>query len=49
MQAIAVATTYPAERLNGADLVIAQLADLSVESIGDEIQITCSMNTSKSR
>jgi mannitol-1-/sugar-/sorbitol-6-phosphatase len=49
MQAIAVATTYPAERLMGADLVIAQLADLSVESIGDEIQITCSMNTSKSR
>jgi beta-phosphoglucomutase-like phosphatase (HAD superfamily) len=49
MQAIAVATTYPADRLVGADLVIARLTDLSVESIGGEIQITRSMNSSKSR
>ena len=48
MQVIAIATTYPAERLIGADLVVARLADLSVESIGDEIQITRSMNASDS-
>jgi len=49
MRAVAVATTYPAERLMGADLVVARLADLSVESIGDDIQITRAKNASKSR
>lgn len=42
MRAIAIATTYPPERLEAADLVVARLADLSVESIGDDIQISWS-------
>ena len=39
MRTIAIATTYPTDRLRAADAVIARLADLSVECIGDEIQI----------
>jgi sugar-phosphatase len=39
MRTLAIATTYPPERLSGADAVIARLADLSVEHAGDEIQI----------
>jgi sugar-phosphatase len=49
MRAIAIAKTYPADRLGGADLVVGRLSDLSVESIGDDIQITCSINASKIR
>ena len=42
MRAIAIATTYPADRLIGADGVVARLADLSVESTGDAVQISWS-------
>ena len=42
MRAIAIATTYPSARLQAADLVVPRLADLSVESIGDAIQISWS-------
>jgi sugar-phosphatase len=48
MRAIAIATTYPPDRLVGADVIVARLADLSVESVDDYIQITCSINTPKS-
>ena len=47
MRAIGIATTYPLERLVGADLVVAHLADLEVESLGDEIHITYSPSSSK--
>jgi mannitol-1-/sugar-/sorbitol-6-phosphatase len=49
MRAIGIATTYPSERLVGADLVVGQLTDLGVESLGDEIHITCSTNPSNRR
>jgi mannitol-1-/sugar-/sorbitol-6-phosphatase len=49
MRAIGIATTYPSERLVGADLVVGQLTDLGVESLGDEINITCSINPSNRR
>jgi len=49
MRAIGIATTYPSERLVGADLVVEHLADLSMECRGDEIHITCSTNPSKGR
>jgi sugar-phosphatase len=39
MRAIGIATTYPSERLVGADLVVERLADLSVEYRGGEIHI----------
>lgn len=39
MRTIAIATTYPPERLRAADAVIARLADLTVEHVGDEIRI----------
>jgi sugar-phosphatase len=42
MRAIAIATTYAANRLVGADLVVGRLSDLSVESTGDDIQISWS-------
>ena len=48
MRALGIATTYPPERLVGADLVVSHLADLSVESSGDEIQITRSTNAAGS-
>lgn len=40
MRAIGIATTYPRERLLGADLVVEQLADLRMECLGDDIHIT---------
>jgi len=40
MRTLAIATTYPPDRLRGADAVIARLADLSVEHAGDEIRIS---------
>jgi len=40
MRTIAIATTYPPERLGAADAVVARLADLRVERDGDEIQIS---------
>jgi len=49
MRAIAIATTYPAEQLGAADLVVAQLANLSVESVGNDIRISWSINASKIR
>jgi mannitol-1-/sugar-/sorbitol-6-phosphatase len=49
MRAIGIATTYPSERLVGADLVVGQLTDLGVESLGDEIHIACSTNPSNRR
>lgn len=49
MRAIGIATTYPSERLVGADLVVGQLTDLGVESLGDEIHITWSTNPSNRR
>jgi sugar-phosphatase len=49
MRAIAIATTYPANRLAGADLVVERLSDLSVESVHDDIQITCSVDAPKIR
>jgi mannitol-1-/sugar-/sorbitol-6-phosphatase len=49
IRVIAIATTYPPERLEAADLVVARLADLSVESLGGDIQITCSIDKSKIR
>jgi mannitol-1-/sugar-/sorbitol-6-phosphatase len=49
MRAIGIATTYPSERLVGADLVVGQLTDLGVESLGDEIHIACSTNPSDRR
>ena len=39
MRAIGIATTYPSERLVGADLVVERLADLSVEYRDGEIHI----------
>lgn len=39
MRVVAIASTYPAERLSGADAVVAQLADLIVANQGDEIRI----------
>jgi sugar-phosphatase len=47
MRAIAIATTYPANRLGAADLVVGRLSDLNVESVGEDIQITYSPSTSK--
>jgi mannitol-1-/sugar-/sorbitol-6-phosphatase len=49
MRAIAIATTYPPDRLGGADVVVARLADLSVATVGDDIQITWSTNAPKLR
>jgi mannitol-1-/sugar-/sorbitol-6-phosphatase len=49
MRAIAIATTYPPERLEAADLIVTHLADLSVATVGDDIQITWSTNASKVR
>jgi mannitol-1-/sugar-/sorbitol-6-phosphatase len=49
MRAIGIATTYPADRLGSADLVVARLADLRVECLGDDIHITCSSAISKLR
>jgi sugar-phosphatase len=49
MRAIAIATTYPANRLLGADMVVGRLSDLSVESAGDDIQITSLLDASKIR
>jgi mannitol-1-/sugar-/sorbitol-6-phosphatase len=49
MRAIAIATTYPPERLEAADLIVTHLADLSVATVGDDIQITWSTNASKLR
>jgi mannitol-1-/sugar-/sorbitol-6-phosphatase len=49
MRAIGIATTYPSARLVGADLVVGQLTDLGVESLGDEIHIACSTNPSNRR
>jgi len=40
MRAIAIAATYPPERLRAADAVVARLADLAVDYVGDEIQIS---------
>jgi mannitol-1-/sugar-/sorbitol-6-phosphatase len=42
MRAIAIATTYPPERLRAADAIVTRLADLSVELAGDEIQVSFS-------
>ena len=42
MRTIAIATTYPAERLRAADAIVMRLADLSVALAGDEIQISFS-------
>ncbi len=39
MRVVAIASTYPPERLTGADAVVAQLADLIVMNEGDEIRI----------
>jgi HAD superfamily hydrolase (TIGR01509 family) len=39
MRVIAIATTYPPERLSAADAVVAQLTDLRVTRDGDEIRI----------
>jgi hypothetical protein len=39
MRTIAIATTYPAERLRAADAIVMRLADLSVALAGEEIQI----------
>ena len=39
MRTIAIATTFPTERLSAADAIVARLADLSVELAGEEIQI----------
>jgi sugar-phosphatase len=49
MRAIGIATTYPVERLVGADFAVARLSDLKVESLGDEIHITCSTPASNRR
>jgi len=40
MRSIAIAATYPAERLRAADVVVARLADLSVDYVGSDIQIS---------
>jgi sugar-phosphatase len=40
MRSIAVAATYPAERLRAADAVVARLTDLGIDYVGDEIQIS---------
>ena len=49
MRAIGIATTYPSERLVGADRVVEHLADLSMECVDDEIHITSSPSISKLR
>jgi len=40
MRSIAIAATYPAERLRAADVVVARLADLSVDYVGSDIKIS---------
>lgn len=42
VRSIGVATTYPAEGLSAADAIVARLADLRVERVGDYIQIDIS-------
>jgi mannitol-1-/sugar-/sorbitol-6-phosphatase len=42
MRAIGIATTHPAERLVGADLIVARLAELNMECRGGNIHITWS-------
>ena len=39
MKVIAIATTYPADRLRDADLVVERLADLTIERAGAQILI----------
>jgi sugar-phosphatase len=39
MRTVAIAVTYPADQLTGADAIVARLTDLIVVSNGDEIQI----------
>jgi sugar-phosphatase len=39
MRVLAIASTYPRERLAAADAVVERLADLSVVQHGDQIQI----------
>ena len=39
MRVVAIAFTYPPERLTGADAIVAQLADLIVVNDGDEVRI----------
>jgi mannitol-1-/sugar-/sorbitol-6-phosphatase len=39
MQVIAIATTYPRERLGEADAVVERLTDLSVKKVGGQIRI----------
>lgn len=39
MQVIAIASTYPQERLGVADAVVERLSDLSVAQVGDQIRI----------
>lgn len=46
MRVIGIATTYPSERLVGADLVVAHLADLSMECRGADIHIASRPSTS---
>ena len=39
MRVVAIATTYPLERLTGADAAVERLTDLTVVNRGDEMQI----------
>lgn len=48
MRVVAIATTYPLERLTGADAVVERLTDLMVANKGDEIQIDISSPTARS-
>lgn len=44
MRTIAIATTYPPGQLTAAEAVVARLADLGVNQVGGEIQITFPRN-----
>lgn len=48
MRVVAIATTYPLERLTGADAVVERLTDLKVVNKGDEIQIDIPHATARS-
>jgi hypothetical protein len=45
---VAITTTYPLERLTGADAVVERLTDLTVVNMGVEMQIDIPPPTARS-
>jgi beta-phosphoglucomutase-like phosphatase (HAD superfamily) len=48
MRVVAITTTYPLERLTGADAVVERLTDLTVVNMGVEMQIDIPPPTARS-